>query len=477
MSIRLHKRKFNVLNLPKKIKSCFSDLNVNLGKKIIKNEINEIMKSTKSFDEINNNLKGNFFHIKKKNDKFQKEINRYKKFSDLKKHFSKGQIISNFKKDYQDLILIYKIKGYNIPDLTTGRHNLFKQNPLCTKKDLNFIYRNQTYFNGNISNNDDKCVIYLKKLRKDIYEKMETNKKKKKLKESGIMINDSKLLDLYLGNDNEKKGKSMNHNLSLETTLYDKKKELEIEDLENYNKTVLDLIKNETSYSTQRSSIKRQSFINSKLHTYIGLFKSPLNRRNSTIFPRKSLKFSSVVPNLNINLKDSCNSLKLIDSPINLNSIKNDNSLNYTIQNKNINDLNNEKLTYKSFEDLKLSKLSKLFKTAMSSPNIRNDKSYINDLEKYFVNYTGIKKEQIENMRNGICENKDIMKFTNSLQRKINTELVDKYKSTYIREKKYEHIKDKLKMMNYLDKEICKLDRYYIKGLNGYPKERVIENN
>ncbi len=73
MSIRLHKRKFNALNLPKQIKNCFSDLNVNLGKKIIKNEINEIMKSAKSFDEINKHLKGNFLNIKKKMINFKKE--------------------------------------------------------------------------------------------------------------------------------------------------------------------------------------------------------------------------------------------------------------------------------------------------------------------------------------------------------------------------------------------------------------------
>ena len=477
MSIRLHKRKFNALNLPKQIKNCFSDLNVNLGKKIIKNEINEIMKSAKSFDEINKHLKGNFLNIKKKNDKFQKGINRYKKFYDLQKLFSKGQIISNFKKDYQDLILIYKIRGYNVPDLTTGKHNLFKQNPLCTKKDLNFTYRNQTFFNGNISNNEDKCVTYLKKLKKDTNEKIEINKKIKKLKESGN-INDLKQLDLNLENNNKIKEKSINNHLSFETSRYGKNKDLEIEELENYNKTILDLIKNETSYSTHRNSIKRQSSGIPKLHTYNGLFKSQLYKRNSTLFPRNSIKFSSVVPNNKLNLKDSNINLNLIDSPINLNSIKFDNSFNYIIQSKKVdNDLNKDKLSYKSLEDLKLSKLSKLFKTAMSSPNIRNDKSYINDLEKYFVNYTGITKEQIEKMRTGNCENKDIMKYTNTLQRKINAELVEKYKSTYIREKKYEHIKEKLKMMNYLDKEICKLDRYYIKGLNGYPKERVIENN
>ena len=356
MSIRLHKRKFNVLNLPKQIKSCFSDLNVNLGKKIIKNEINEIMKSTKSFDEINENLKDNFFNIKKKNEKFQKGINRYKKFYDLKKHFSKGQIISNFKKDYQDLILIYKIRGYNIPDLTTGKHNLFKQNPLCTKKDLNFTYRNQTYFNGNISNNEDKCVNYLKKLRKDTYEKIELNKKKKKLRESGI-ITDSKQLDLNLEKNNEIKEKTINNNISIETSRYEKKKNLGIEEMENYNKTILDLINNETSYSIQRNSFKRQSFVDPKLNTYIGLYKSSF-RRTSTLFPRKSIKFSSVVPNLNkLNLKDYDTNLKPIDSPLNLNSIKFDNSFNYIIQNKNINDLNKDKLTYKSLDDFKVIKI------------------------------------------------------------------------------------------------------------------------
>ena len=118
--------------------------------------------------------------------------------------------------------------------------------------------------------------------------------------------------------------------------------------MENYNKTILDLINNETSYSIQRNSFKRQSFVDPKLNTYIGLYKSSF-RRTSTLFPRKSMKFSSVVPNLNkLNLKDYDTNLKPIDSPLNLNSIKFDNSFNHIIQNKNINDLNKDKLTYKS---------------------------------------------------------------------------------------------------------------------------------
>jgi hypothetical protein len=113
----------------------------------------------------------------------------------------------------------------------------------------------------------------------------------------------------------------------------------------------------------------------------------------------------------------------------------------------------------------------------MSSPNIRDDNSYFNDLEKYFKEYKGIKKEQMDKMKKEECESKDIMKYTNALQRKINFDMADKYRNNYIREKKFDRIKEKLKKMNFLDKEICKLDRYYIKGLNGFSKERVIESN
>ena len=91
------------------------------------------------------------------------------------------------------------------------------------EKDLNFTYRNQTYFNGNISNNEDKCVNYLKKLKKDTNEKIEINKKIKKLKESGN-INDLKQLDLNLEKNNEIKEKTINNNISIETSRYEKKK-------------------------------------------------------------------------------------------------------------------------------------------------------------------------------------------------------------------------------------------------------------
>ena len=481
MSIRLHKRNFNISNLPKKIKSCFSDLDVIQGKKIINNETKHIIKNTQSYEEMNETFRTNYYKMKKKNDQFQKGINRYKKFYDFKKFNSKGEFISNFEKYFQDLILYYKIKGYKIPDLTTGRHNLFKPSSLCTsKRDINTFFRNQTFLNGFIENNEDKSVIYLKKLRKNIHEKIEENKRKRKEKEMGIN-NDIRLLktneENQTQNNNINENNEIQTNHTAETTIIDKLNN-EIEDLENYNKNIQRLIKSESMVKGK----KRQSFMTSKLKTYINLYYNPNGRRKSSLanLIRNSFRFSSVAPSnhkLNFCLNSPKNLKELNNHMVDLKKIHFDEKhLNNTVEEKNVSP-NKEKLLYKSYEDIKMFKLNKLFKTAMSSPNIRDDNSYFNDLEKYFKEYKGIKKEQMDKMKKEECESKDIMKYTNALQRKINFDMADKYRNNYIREKKFDRIKEKLKKMNYLDKEICKLDRYYIKGLNGFSKERVIESN
>ena len=220
-----------------------------------KNELKDLIIKINDEYELNENGKA----LRLNNENFH---NEYKLFN-KRKNKKETKLI------FKDLIKLYKLRGYKIPNFSINEHNIFKINPLL---ETNSTTISNGLLAGQILKKNDeseKIMKYLKKLGGILSEKLSNDDLKKNFKKIKIM---------RLKNFND------------EDSVENLKKQIEI--LTNLiNTNALDKLDepkktNYGSYSRQ-SSFNSNKYKSNKKLLYLNKQKISLSRRNSKILNTK----------------------------------------------------------------------------------------------------------------------------------------------------------------------------------------------
>ena len=223
-----------------------------------KNNLKRLMLKINDDYELNNNEteKG----LRLNNEKFHNEYNLFNK----RKSKKDSKII------FKDLVKLYKLRGYRIPNFSINEHNLFKINPLLEENTT--VISNGLLANQLLKKNDEseKIINYLRKLGGILSEKISNDDFKRNFKKIKI----SRL-------------KYINEEDSVEAL----KKQIEI--ITNLiNTNALDKLDepkkvNFMSYSRQ-SSVNSKKFRSSRKLLYLNNQKHPASKRTSRMSNKKT---------------------------------------------------------------------------------------------------------------------------------------------------------------------------------------------
>ena len=225
------------------------------------NTLKNLMIKIHDEQEQRNNKTGKALHLS--NEAFKNEYNMFNKRKNKK----------DTKTVFKELVKLYKLKGYRIPNFSINEHNLFKINPLLeanTEAISNGFIANQILKKNNAS---EKTVNYLKKL-------------------GGLLS--EKLTNENIKNDFKKINIAKFKNINEEDSVEELKKQIEIL-LNLINTNALDKL-DEPKKIFYKSNSRQNSFRSYKYKSSKKLIsltnkKYTISRRNSKMSNKKVNKF------------------------------------------------------------------------------------------------------------------------------------------------------------------------------------------
>ena len=225
------------------------------------NTLKNLMIKIHDEQEQRNNKTGKALHLS--NEAFKNEYNMFNKRKNKK----------DTKTVFKELVKLYKLKGYRIPNFSINEHNLFKINPLLeanTEAISNGFIANQLLKKNNAS---EKTVNYLKKL-------------------GGLLS--EKLTNENIKNDFKKINIAKFKNINEEDSVEELKKQIEIL-LNLINTNALDKL-DEPKKTFYKSNSRQNSFRSYKYKSSKKLIsltnkKYTISRRNSKMSNKKVNKF------------------------------------------------------------------------------------------------------------------------------------------------------------------------------------------
>ena len=266
----INKKKLNI-DLEKQYEDDYKLMQVMSQTKEVRHNTTSLTKSTNTLknlmikihdeQEQRNNKTGKALHLS--NEAFKNEYNMFNKRKNKK----------DTKTVFKELVKLYKLKGYRIPNFSINEHNLFKINPLLeanTEAISNGFIANQILKKNNAS---EKTVNYLKKL-------------------GGLLS--EKLTNENIKNDFKKINIAKFKNINEEDSVEELKKQIEIL-LNLINTNALDKL-DEPKKTFYKSNSRQNSFRSYKYKSSKKLIsltnkKYTISRRNSKMSNKKVNKF------------------------------------------------------------------------------------------------------------------------------------------------------------------------------------------
>ena len=266
----INKKKLNI-DLEKQYEDDYKLMQVMSQTKEVRHNTTSLTKSTNTLknlmikihdeQEQRNNKTGKALHLS--NEAFKNEYNMFNKRKNKK----------DTKTVFKELVKLYKLKGYRIPNFSINEHNLFKINPLLeanTEAISNGFIANQILKKNNAS---EKTVNYLKKL--------------------GCLLSE-KLTNENIKNDFKKINIAKFKNINEEDSVEELKKQIEIL-LNLINTNALDKL-DEPKKIFYKSNSRQNSFRSYKYKSSKKLIsltnkKYTISRRNSPMSNKKVNKF------------------------------------------------------------------------------------------------------------------------------------------------------------------------------------------
>ena len=266
----INKKKL-IIDLEKQYEDDYKLMQVMSQTKEVRHNTTSLTKSTNTLknlmikihdeQEQRNNKTGKALHLS--NEAFKNEYNMFNKRKNKK----------DTKTVFKELVKLYKLKGYRIPNFSINEHNLFKINPLLeanTEAISNGFIANQILKKNNAS---EKTVNYLKKL-------------------GGLLS--EKLTNENIKNDFKKINIAKFKNINEEDSVEELKKQIEIL-LNLINTNALDKL-DEPKKIFYKSNSRQNSFRSYKYKSSKKLIsltnkKYTISRRNSKMSNKKVNKF------------------------------------------------------------------------------------------------------------------------------------------------------------------------------------------
>lgn len=266
----INKKKL-IIDLEKQYEDDYKLMQVMSQTKEVRHNTTSLTKSTNTLknlmikihdeQEQRNNKTGKALHLS--NEAFKNEYNMFNKRKNKK----------DTKTVFKELVKLYKLKGYRIPNFSINEHNLFKINPLLeanTEAISNGFIANQILKKNNAS---EKTVNYLKKL-------------------GGLLS--EKLTNENIKNDFKKINIAKFKNINEEDSVEELKKQIEIL-LNLINTNALDKL-DEPKKIFYKSNSRQNSFRSYKYKSSKKLIsltnkKYTISRRNSPMSNKKVNKF------------------------------------------------------------------------------------------------------------------------------------------------------------------------------------------
>ena len=266
----INKKKL-IIDLEKQYEDDYKLMQVMSQTKEVRHNTTSLTKSTNTLknlmikihdeQEQRNNKTGKALHLS--NEAFKNEYNMFNKRKNKK----------DTKTVFKELVKLYKLKGYRIPNFSINEHNLFKINPLLeanTEAISNGFIANQILKKNNAS---EKTVNYLKKL--------------------GCLLSE-KLTNENIKNDFKKINIAKFKNINEEDSVEELKKQIEIL-LNLINTNALDKL-DEPKKTFYKSNSRQNSFRSYKYKSSKKLIsltnkKYTISRRNSPMSNKKVNKF------------------------------------------------------------------------------------------------------------------------------------------------------------------------------------------
>lgn len=266
----INKKKL-IIDLEKQYEDDYKLMQVMSQTKEVRHNTTSLTKSTNTLknlmikihdeQEQRNNKTGKALHLS--NEAFKNEYNMFNKRKNKK----------DTKTVFKELVKLYKLKGYRIPNFSINEHNLFKINPLLeanTEAISNGFIANQILKKNNAS---EKTVNYLKKL--------------------GCLLSE-KLTNENIKNDFKKINIAKFKNINEEDSVEELKKQIEIL-LNLINTNALDKL-DEPKKTFYKSNSRQNSFRSYKYKSSKKLIsltnkKYTISRRNSKMSNKKVNKF------------------------------------------------------------------------------------------------------------------------------------------------------------------------------------------
>ena len=266
----INKKKL-IIDLEKQYEDDYKLMQVMSQTKEVRHNTTSLTKSTNTLknlmikihdeQEQRNNKTGKALHLS--NEAFKNEYNMFNKRKNKK----------DTKTVFKELVKLYKLKGYRIPNFSINEHNLFKINPLLeanTDAISNGFIANQILKKNNAS---EKTVNYLKKL-------------------GGLLS--EKLTNENIKNDFKKINIAKFKNINEEDSVEELKKQIEIL-LNLINTNALDKL-DEPKKTFYKSNSRQNSFRSYKYKSSKKLIsltnkKYTISRRNSKMSNKKVNKF------------------------------------------------------------------------------------------------------------------------------------------------------------------------------------------
>ena len=266
----INKKKL-IIDLEKQYEDDYKLMQVMSQTKEVRHNTTSLTKSTNTLknlmikihdeQEQRNNKTGKALHLS--NEAFKNEYNMFNKRKNKK----------DTKTVFKELVKLYKLKGYRIPNFSINEHNLFKINPLLeanTEAISNGFIANQLLKKNNAS---EKTVNYLKKL-------------------WGLLS--EKLTNENIKNDFKKINIAKFKNINEEDSVEELKKQIEIL-LNLINTNALDKL-DEPKKTFYKSNSRQNSFRSYKYKSSKKLIsltnkKYTISRRNSKMSNKKVNKF------------------------------------------------------------------------------------------------------------------------------------------------------------------------------------------
>ena len=409
--------------------------------------------------------KEEFSKLRDSNENFKYNYTQYK-------NETKSKSICEYNPEFlndtidENLIKIYKNRGYNIPKITNTK-DLFKNTPANMKKFEinNFYLKKQNSRNREINFDDDKSCKYLDKINYLVQRAKNEYIHEKFLKRYGNKSNSNKQKTIQIPKNTEKKTQPISYSTKTPFQLNSKKKNFstEMEEMKKYKNSMDRTISSLNNKHDRRSIIlktENSSKIRKQLFNNAILNPNKYQKKNYCITSRVN-NISSLYQTKSIfrdNISDS-NKTKYNNVDSSMDTNFKTNAFSYFTKN--------------SEDENKYKKISELYEKINKKMNCDNDKDFMDAFYKYFSEYKDLSKEEVSHALKGSSEPMYIFNFFNKLNEIIKDKDEEKkWRKNYLSVGKLGDQKLLFKKMGKCDNLIKHFPQIYIRNIKGVKESK-----